>query len=91
MKFPYLIRSAEQCGPTLQLQGDSNATSVEAEVWTDECVESITFNNRPVIVTKTDYGSLKFEWNATLDLDLPELSSLDWVCNFLGNWLAMTG
>jgi hypothetical protein len=75
----YLLRSASIHGTTLRLRGDLNATS-DIEVFADEKIKTITFNDRTLHVHKTSYGSwtgeVKFEKPS---FSLPDLKELHWV------------
>jgi hypothetical protein len=82
VKLPYLVRSASfEKGGVLALKGDLNQTRVDAEVWVDDDVKSVSFNGKKVATKKTEYGSLKFEvkTGTKLEVELPSLQKLDWV------------
>jgi hypothetical protein len=81
VRSPYLIRSAEVNPPgTLALRGDLNQTKVDAEIFADGKIHSLTFNGRAVSVEKTVYGSLKYQIRTSnLKVSLPKLEGLDWV------------
>lgn len=81
VKGPYLVRSAKVDGRTLQLTGDLNATET-VEVIAPSSIKNVKWNGHSVRVQRSKSGSLKGElcFNKPR-LELPNLTTLDWVCN----------
>lgn len=79
VKGPYLVRSANIKGSTLNIVGDLNAT-VPLEVYAGDNVNQVTFNGQKVPVKATSYGAVVGTLNfKEPKVSLPKLSSLSWV------------
>ncbi|CAE6480078.1 unnamed protein product [Rhizoctonia solani] len=79
---PYLVRNATMKGSTLAITGDlKSGTTTELEVLGPSAVKSVTFNGRPVKVSKTPTGTLKGSI-AIKDLTpkIPSLKEVEWKC-----------
>ena len=77
---PYLVRSARRNGTQLLLRGDLNASTTSINVWVDEGIEEVLFNNRSLNLERALDGSLKGVINiAQPNITLPTLSGLNWV------------
>lgn len=81
VKGPYLVRSAKVDGRTLQLTGDLNATET-VEVIAPSSIKNVKWNGHSVRVQRSKSGSLKGDLRFNKPrLELPDLTTLDWVCN----------
>lgn len=81
VKGPYLVRSAKVDGRTLQLTGDLNSTET-VEVIAPSFIKSVKWNGHSARVQRSKSGSLKGELRFNRPrLELPDLTTLDWVCD----------
>ncbi|KAF7291169.1 putative beta-galactosidase A [Mycena indigotica] len=79
---PYLVRSANAHGTTLQLTGDLNATTT-LDIFASKKFNAITWNGAPVHVSPSDIGSSRGTLNFPANLPkakIPVLADLNWKC-----------
>ncbi|KAG8686476.1 hypothetical protein FRC11_008917 [Ceratobasidium sp. 423] len=79
---PYLVRNATMRGSTLAITGDlKSGSTTELEVLAPLAVKSVTFNGRPVKVSKTPTGTLKgLIVIKDLTPKIPSLKEVGWKC-----------
>ncbi|KAF2258955.1 putative beta-galactosidase B [Lojkania enalia] len=71
---PYLVRHVSQDGKTLALKGDiTNATTID--VFASQQIESLTWNGKRAVTSRTSYGSLQARIGGTTPkIELPSLN-----------------
>ncbi|CAE6480671.1 unnamed protein product [Rhizoctonia solani] len=79
---PYLVRNATIRGDVLAITGDlKSGNTTELEVLVPRSVKAVTFNGRPVKVSKSPTGTLKGSITTNdLTPKLPNLNEVEWRC-----------
>ncbi|OAR01440.1 hypothetical protein LLEC1_04032 [Akanthomyces lecanii] len=77
---PYLVRSVDVSGSTLNIQADFNKTSEFEVIGAPEGVSKLSINGKSTKFTKSKQGNWLAKPSITFpDLKLPDLKSLDWM------------